>query len=76
MVTQVRLAFAPGAMAYEPDGTFVGGWGPRGLGEGELGFPWSIVLDDQGNAYVSEYGPDPVIPSENRIQKFHVEFAP
>jgi outer membrane protein assembly factor BamB len=73
VVTQLRFADAPGAMVYAPDGTFLGSWGPRGRGEGDLGFPWGIVLDDQGNAYISEYGGDPQIPSESRLQKFHLE---
>lgn len=70
---QAWAADGPGAMVYEPDGTFVGGWGPRGLAEGEFGFPWAVVLDEDGNAFVSEYGGDPAIPSRNRIQKFHLE---
>jgi hypothetical protein len=63
-------------LAYAPDGRYLGGWGSRGRDAGEFGFPWSIKLDDEGNVYVTEFGGDPGIPSESRIQKFRVELEP
>jgi hypothetical protein len=57
---------------FAADGTFLGSWGQAGKDPGQLGFPWGIVLDDAGNAYVSEFGGDPGIPSESRLQKFQL----
>ena len=45
-----------GVLVFNPDGTYAGGFGPRGSGEGELGFPSGILLDGQGNLVVVDSG--------------------
>ncbi len=59
-----------GVRVYAPDGSFLGSWGEPGREPGQLGFPSGIVVDDAGNAFVSEFGGDPALPSENRVQQF------
>ena len=46
----------PGVLIFHPDGTYVGGFGPIGADEGELGFPTGILVDDLGNLVVVDSG--------------------
>jgi len=72
-VTQIpSSSTSQGVHTFAADGTFLGSWGQAGKDPGQLGFPWGIMLDDAGNAYVSEFGGDPGIPSESRLQKFQL----
>ncbi len=59
-----------GLTVFGRDGTVLGSWGEAGTAKGQLGFPWSVALDGDGHAFVSELGGDPGIPSSNRIQRF------
>lgn len=56
-----------GVLVFNPDGTYAGGFGPRGVGEGQLNFPAGILLDGQGNLVVvdsgNQYGTALVDPS-------------
>lgn len=45
----------PGVLVFDPDGTYLGGFGPLGAGDAELGFPWGIVVAEDG-IYVSDAG--------------------
>jgi DNA-binding beta-propeller fold protein YncE len=72
-VTQILTSTTDhGVHIFAADGTFIGSWGDPGLGPGELGFPFGIALDGAGNAFVSEYGGDGVIPSADRLQQFRL----
>lgn len=74
-VFATQLQSSPGSqgvLVFAPDGTFLGSWGDQGTGLGQLGFPWGIALDGAGGVYTSEYGGDPGIPSESRLQKFQL----
>lgn len=61
------VAFAPSGDLYVADGygnsrvarfsregKFLGEWGKRGIGEGELNLPHSIVVDGRGRVYVAD----------------------
>ena len=48
---------------FTRDGKFLGGFGQKGSGEGELDMPWGITLDDDGNIYVADW-------NNHRVQKF------
>lgn len=45
-----------GVLIFNPDGTYAGGFGPRGVGKGQLNFPAGILLDGQGNLVVVDSG--------------------
>jgi outer membrane protein assembly factor BamB len=45
----------PGVLVFEPDGSCLGGFGKPGDGQGELAFPWSVLVDESG-IYVSDAG--------------------
>jgi sugar lactone lactonase YvrE len=42
----------PGIMVFQPDGTYLTGFGSNGTADGQLTFPDGIVLDGRGNLYV------------------------
>lgn len=46
----------PGILVFEADGTYIGGFGPRGSGEGMLLGASGILLDGEGNAFVLDAG--------------------
>jgi outer membrane protein assembly factor BamB len=46
---------APGVLVFTPDGTYLGGFGALGVADGELGFPWGLVVDESG-IYISDAG--------------------
>jgi outer membrane protein assembly factor BamB len=46
---------APGVLIFAADGTYLGGFGPLGIGDGDLGFPWGLIVDDTG-IYVADAG--------------------
>ena len=43
---------SPGVMVFQPDGTYLTGFGSVGTAEARLTFPDGIVLDGRGNLYV------------------------
>jgi hypothetical protein len=43
---------------FGPDGTLIGGYGPLGEGDGQLGFPAGIALDGKGGLYVEDSDPN------------------
>jgi outer membrane protein assembly factor BamB len=45
----------PGVLVFAPDGSCLGGFGMPGRGDTDLGFPWSVIVDDTG-IYVSDAG--------------------
>jgi outer membrane protein assembly factor BamB len=49
---------APGILAFGPDGSLLGGFGPVGDGDGQLVFPAGIALDDKGGIYVEDSVPE------------------
>jgi outer membrane protein assembly factor BamB len=44
----------PGVLVFEPDGTYVAGFGPRGDQPGQLEFPTGILLDGKGGLFVED----------------------
>jgi sugar lactone lactonase YvrE len=44
----------PGIMVFQPDGTYLTGFGSVGTADGQLTFPDGIVLDGRGNLYVAD----------------------
>ena len=49
---------APGVLAFGPDGTLLGGFGPSGNADGQLVFPAGIALDGKGGLYVEDSLPE------------------
>ena len=47
-------ASQPGVLVFEPDGTYLTGFGPRGTGPGQLAFPTGMLLDGKGNLFVQD----------------------
>jgi outer membrane protein assembly factor BamB len=45
----------PGILVFGTDGTYLGGFGPLGGGQSELGFPWGLVITTDG-IYVGDPG--------------------
>jgi tripartite motif-containing protein 71 len=48
---------------FDSKGRFLGMWGSKGVGDGQFMETIDIVIDQQGNVYISDYG-------NNRINKF------
>ena len=48
---------------FTKDGSFLGGWGSYGAGDGEFNMPWGVCVDELGDVYVADWRND-------RIQKF------
>jgi outer membrane protein assembly factor BamB len=48
----------PGVFVYDATGKLIGGFGPQGDGDGQLGFPAGIALDGQGGLYVEDSLPE------------------
>ena len=59
----------PGVLVFDVDGTYLGGFGPLGAGEAELGFPWGAVVADEG-IYVSDVGGLEGVGYRSLIRKF------
>ena len=59
----------PGVMVYDVDGTALGGFGLRGAARDELGFPWGIVVNEDG-IYVADAGALPEFGMSSYIRKF------
>ena len=53
---------------FTKDGKYLGGFGVKGSGEGELDMPWGIAIDNQGDIYVADW-------NNHRIQKFSPDGA-
>ena len=47
---------------FDPDGNLIKIWGEAGTEPGQLYYPYDMVLDDQQNVYICEYG-------NHRVQK-------
>jgi len=56
-----------GYEVFGPDGAYLGGWGLRGSGDGEIAFPSSILLDGKGGLIVGDAGGNGASP---RIERF------
>jgi 6-bladed beta-propeller len=65
----------PGVLVYDIDGTYLGGLGPLGAGEAELGFPWGIIVADDG-IYVSDAGGLPGVGYRSLIRRFEPVLIP
>jgi outer membrane protein assembly factor BamB len=61
----------PGIQVFDPNGTYLTGFGPLGSADGEISFPWGVAIDDEGDIYVTDLfgGPDDVL-GVGTIQKF------
>jgi outer membrane protein assembly factor BamB len=59
----------PGVLVFDVDGTYLGGFGPLGAGGAELGFPWGVVVADDG-IYVSDVGGLEGVGYRSLIRKF------
>jgi hypothetical protein len=51
---------------FDGDGKLVTIWGVAGTAPGQLQYPYGLVLDGKGHAYLCEYG-------NSRVQKFTVD---
>jgi eukaryotic-like serine/threonine-protein kinase len=58
-----------GVLVFDVDGTYLGGFGPLGSGESELGFPFGLVVTDDG-IYASDAGGLPDFGFTSLIRKF------
>jgi outer membrane protein assembly factor BamB len=58
---------APGLLVFEADGTYLGGVGPVGTGDTDLGFPWGLVVTNDG-IYTADAGG--AEGGRNAIRKF------
>jgi hypothetical protein len=65
----------PGVLVYDTYGTHLGGFGSLGSGDAELGFPWGIVVADDG-IYVSDAGGLPGVGYRSLIRKFEPVVIP
>ena len=59
----------PGVQVFDPDGTYLGGFGPLGAGDADLGFPWGLVVTDDG-IYTADAGAVPDVGLTSLIRKF------
>jgi hypothetical protein len=59
----------PGVLVFDVDGTLLGGFGPRGAGRDQLGFPWGLVVKDDG-IYVADAGGIAEFGLSSLIRKF------
>ncbi len=48
------------------DGQYLGGFGEKGSGEGELDMPWGLTIDNEGDVYVADW-------NNHRVQKFNTD---
>jgi outer membrane protein assembly factor BamB len=60
---------APGVEIFAPDGRFLGGFGPLGSADGDLGFPAGLVVATDG-IYVPDAGGLPDFGYRSLIRKF------
>ena len=58
---------APGLLVFDSDATYLGGFGALGIGDADLGFPWGLVVTDDG-IYVADAGA--AEGSRSAIRKF------
>ena len=61
-----------GSSCSPSDGRYLGGWGRRGKLDGELGFPWGLVVDAGGDVFVSDAGGLPEFGLASRLQRFRI----
>jgi outer membrane protein assembly factor BamB len=59
----------PGVQLFDTDGTYLGGFGPPGAGDADLGFPWGLVITDDG-IYVADAGAVDGVGLSSLIRKF------
>jgi outer membrane protein assembly factor BamB len=60
---------APGVQVFDDDGTYLGGFGALGVGDADLGFPWGLVVNDDG-IYVADASGVGDIGMRSAIRKF------
>ena len=41
---------------FSRDGEFLRKWGSKGSGDGQLLFPWGVMVDERGNVYITDTG--------------------
>lgn len=58
-----------GVVVFDLDGTYLGGFGPVGAGDSDLGFPFGLVVTDDG-IYASDAGGLPDFGFTSLIRKF------
>ena len=51
---------------FTKDGSYLGGWGSFGTGDGHFNMPWGVCVDELGDVYVADWRND-------RIQKFSAD---
>jgi eukaryotic-like serine/threonine-protein kinase len=59
----------PGLVIFDPDGTYLGGFGPPGTGDADLGFAWGLVVDDDG-IVIADAGGVPEFGLRSVLRKF------
>jgi outer membrane protein assembly factor BamB len=60
---------APGVLVFGADGAYLGGFGSLGAGDADLGFPWGLVVTDDG-IYVADASGVGDIGMRSAIRKF------
>jgi hypothetical protein len=65
----------PGVQIFAPEGTYLGGFGPLGAGDADLGFPWGLVVTPDG-IYTADAGAVPDVGLSSQIRKFEPIASP
>jgi outer membrane protein assembly factor BamB len=60
---------APGVLVFDADGGYLGGFGAVGTGDADLGFPWGLVVTDDG-IYIADASGVGDIGMRSAIRKF------
>jgi outer membrane protein assembly factor BamB len=66
----------PGILVFDPDGTYLGGWGDVGAGDDDVTFPFGMVVDPDGDVIVTDAGGLPDIGFKSRLQRYSVSGLP
>jgi sugar lactone lactonase YvrE len=64
-VTQGPIGSSDKVQIFDADGKFLASFGSPGSGDGQVEFPFGIVLDGAGNVYVTD-------AATNRVEKFRL----
>ena len=62
-------ATVPGSRSSTRTARYLGGFGPLGAGDADLGFPWGLVVTDDG-IYTADAGAVPDVGLSSLIRKF------
>lgn len=66
----------PGVVVFARDGRYLGGFGALGGDDGELGFPWGLVIDASGDLFICDAGEAagdmPGVELKARVQRIRV----